>query len=92
MLGAAAQMFEYHRNETRFLQFLRGSLLNLSPLPTVDAALAEFITEDTRLASLVPAYLGSMDSVLAAARTLLPRNRGPPSTLRHSVFSSLQLL
>lgn len=40
-----------------------------SPLPTVDAALAELITEETRLASLVPASLGSMDSVLAAAKS-----------------------
>ncbi len=79
MLGAAAQIFEDHRNETRFLQFLmalrpefeqlRGSLLHRSPLPTVDAALAELITEETRLASLVPASLGSMDSVLAAAKS-----------------------
>lgn len=48
---------------------LRGSLLHRSPLPTVDAALAELITEETR--SQVPASLGSMDSVLAAAPYLL---------------------
>ncbi|CDP22048.1 unnamed protein product [Coffea canephora] len=47
---------------------LRGSLLHRSPLPTVDAALAELITEETRLDSQVPASLGSMDSVLAAAK------------------------
>ena len=77
---------------------LRGSLLHRSPLPTVDAALAELITEETRLASQVPASLGSMDSVLAAAKAERsssfrgPRNRGPLSALRQNLFSSLQLL
>ena len=33
----------------------------------MDAALAELIMEETRLAPRVPASLGSMDSVLAAA-------------------------
>ncbi|CAL5387066.1 unnamed protein product [Camellia sinensis] len=93
-----AVLFTIHRNQQRLVQFLmaltssfepvRASLLHRHPLPTLEQAISELLSEETRLGTLQTHHV---DSVLATppSRPSFPQrttaclycqNRGLPST------------
>ncbi|KAF7126447.1 hypothetical protein RHSIM_Rhsim11G0068500 [Rhododendron simsii] len=86
---ADAALFAAYRDQQRLIQFLmaltidfepvRASLLHRNPLPTLDQAISELLSEETRLGTLKSQ---SLDSALAThrRRDVQPsQSSGPPS-------------
>ncbi|KAF7153584.1 hypothetical protein RHSIM_Rhsim01G0194900 [Rhododendron simsii] len=86
-----AALFAAYRDQQRLIQFLmalttdfepaRASLLHRNPLPTLDQAISELLSEETRLGTLKSQRL---DSVLAVhrPRDVQPsQSSGPPSQI-----------
>ncbi|KAF7137487.1 hypothetical protein RHSIM_Rhsim07G0087400 [Rhododendron simsii] len=83
-----AALFAAYRDQQRLIQFLmalttdfepvRASLLHRNPLPTLDQAISELLSEETRLGTLKSQRLDSAFAVHRPHDVQPPQSSGPP--------------